>query len=260
MITISNEGIFNDNNERIPETEIPFLLPEYTKFSDDLKFYSFFNLLLENQPFIDKVFRKNLGEYSLLDFSTDYNKPSDVKKTFTLRVGWVSILYPDGDLILVPEFDGYEKINDEVQSISIEFVPLCQLRMLNLTQAMSVKILDPDNPVLNGKEKIIIQAFKGFTLFEIIQAVLNEVSYHGTPDERDESLNNLNAEFDEITNKIKSGEIKQLDLKEFDKVILEANLKSYNDELQQYIDNEEYEKAAELKKEIEKLTNKLNIC
>lgn len=251
MIRISNEGVFDgQNNERIPDTELPQRLADNVIFSDDLKFFSFFNLLLVNHEFIDKAFYTSLGGYKLLDFAKDYNSLSEKKSDFTLRVSWTSELYEDGDLILSPMFDGYNLNNNGDKTLlSIEFTPLNIMRLSDFKLDCSVNILDFTESV-NKKESVYkLNAHKDFTLFEIIHAVLDEISYFGTPEERNETLEYLNKKFDDVSTDLDKQKLYPFDIA----IKLEKDLSIKESELQDAILNEEYEKAGELKTDIDNL-------
>jgi len=80
--------------------------------------------------------------------------------------------------------DGYKEgdILPTHTSYGIEFTPLQKMAHLPIKLNLSIRIRDINEM---GNEKPLVEAIKYFTVFEVVGALLSEMSFRGLPEERD---------------------------------------------------------------------------
>lgn len=253
-IIISNENIilenYCDKDEIILDTDLIKYLSANVKFSSDLIFERFFNLILLHKKEFEIIFHNSLGGYSLTSFEEDFNKETDDVADFDTVVSWVSD-YNEADkdneseLLLYPSLGGYDSIKSEFYGLSFSSLSKLKKTKFKLDESIDIQILK--------KRKGLVSIFKAdikeFKLFDAIHAVLEEISFFGDPKSREEVGKELEKRCDEIDDAIKDGTIdeKTFTMEEVELEIAERFLKFA-------VKDEDYEEAENQKKEIKRLT------
>lgn len=140
------------------------LLAYPVKFDDDVTFEDFFNYIMEKPEKYSEVFESSLGGLSLSLWSDEWEKKSvDIENMTHLLIRWDD----EEKYIYVSGFD-----NEQNQYWGIDFIPINKLKLCKMK-------LDDGSTSKNVK------------LFDIIDAILDEISFYGDPDGRNNKKNEL---------------------------------------------------------------------
>ena len=224
------------------------------EFEKGLTFGTFFSLILKEKEFFDVVFAQELNGKKLKEFESELK--SDVKnyqEDFKLDFLEISkifelLTFEKGSTIdLFSVFIGLGKTTDGFDVfIPLSFCSVNELKDLELELNKIVEVykdLQPDDSIENdedededdyslqeGEMTPFFESATRISLYEIIQCILYEISYYKNQEEREKMRKNQN---NEQVNKNKV-------------LILES-------QLAKHIEDEEFEKAAVVKREIERL-------
>ena len=228
------------------------------EFEKGLTFGTFFSLILKEKDFFDDVFTQELNGKKLKEFENELkgnleNYQEDFKLNF-LEISKIFELFTfeKGSTIdLFSVFIGLGKTTDGFDVfIPLSFCSVNELKDLELVLNKIVEVykdLQPDDSVENddddddddidddfslqeGELTPFFESATRISLYEAIQCILYEISYYKTSEERDKMRKNQNNE-QVNRNKI---------------LILES-------QLAKYIEDEEFEKAAVVKREIDRI-------
>ena len=271
VIKIKKSGkIFLDEiNEEMSKSKKISSLKEYlsceVEFEDGLTFGTFFKIILKEKEFFDILFAQELNGRKLADFEKKLSdKPQKMNEDFEIMYLEVSkffefFTFDKGSTInLFSVFMGIGHSNDGFDVlVPISLFSICELKDFEIAHNNIVEVYreihekgedededeDEDEvPVEPNKKSLeddeddgdeaapIFEAFSKITLYETIQSILYEISYYKTDEDRmliRKSQNDAHINFSKIE-------------------ILKA-------QLQKLIDNEEYEKAATTKRELDKI-------
>ena len=238
--------------------DISLWLGAILKLEEGIKFQTFFDLLIPHKKFINKVFYSQTGGWQIDHFLKEWEKPEKKRKDGLdidlLEVYWsfefmeyTQKKYED-EVYFYPGFHGWGDWNDPQfpdtkGSIGISFTPINELKniplVLNTKVSIYKDIKDHKNPHIEGSKK--------FTLYDVIGAILHEISWNGGPEKRDEELKDLK----EITYAART-EIMEGKTISFGKLQLEFLEK----DLKEALEEEDYEEAEVIKKEIEEIKSR----
>lgn len=211
-------------------------------FEEGLKFKTFFNLILREKEFFSKIFKQDLNGITLDYFEKQLNKRQKTSKIkgddgsllVSLEITKIFELlsFENGSTIeLYSIFVGIGMDDDDSETfLPINLIPINNLKNYEININKGVEIFKGNEQgEVDGDEPIFV-AGSSITLYETIQTMLYEISYFGTEEEKEKEKEKQQKE-ENFKNRIK-------------------DLESYMESL---VKNEEYEKAAKTKKEIEKL-------
>jgi protein-arginine kinase activator protein McsA len=140
----------------------------------------------------------------------------------------------DMELFSVPRMRGIGK-NREL--FSVEFSTSASYKKMEVKLNNNYVVSKTNSA---EEEIIILSCTKSFSLFEIIHAILFEMSYYGDPESRVEVLNEVLASLG--VDKIEAFKLKDRD-----------DIERLKKELQTLIDQEDYEEAAKLRDKIKRM-------
>ena len=190
MITITNNklyyseaGILKSEKQLIDDAQFPTYLAEYVEFADNLKFERIFQLLLQNKHVFNAIFQRSMSGVKIDNFLNEYIKNTSVEETGLeyIYIGWIHENIRDVELKnlhLTPHFNGWVKGENGVShGQTIGLVPMSKLKhcIIKLRPQISV--------YKNGKS--LLKTTNNFTLFNVINAILFEITFHGDPETRD---------------------------------------------------------------------------
>lgn len=155
-----------------------------------------------------KLLSKFISEYSnckIENFDLEINRTPRINendKISFLQISWATQKY--NEICLLPDFLG---ISEETGTrYAIEFSPIYELSHL------LVKI---DTTLRLVSDEICVTKTLPFTLLDVLHAIFSEISFFDSPEQRDETLNDLKEQVETIQgdNRIKEvlGEIWTLD-------------------------------------------------
>jgi len=222
MISITNDKIIysefgldsNPNSHReIQNKNIINFLSDDVEFSGDLIFDHFFKIIIDNVEVFNTIFHSALGGYDINDWLPEYKQKSDINENFEIVFSWVADYFEHQGKIectIYPLFSGYgkfDKEDNEEYSLGLGLTKLCDLKGKKM-KLDSTLVIDVFN---NDKIKRIIDVdHKPFTLFQIIDAFLREISFHGSPEQRNIFSKQLCDQSEEIDEAIKNGTIDEI--------------------------------------------------
>lgn len=259
VITIKKGGKIHisefDANGKITTNSTDTSLKEYlaseVEFGKGLTFGALFKLILKDKEFFDIVFSQELNGRKLQEFENELNKKQivcdDILKLDFLEITKIFELYTFekySTIDLFPVFLGVGKSNElEDVFIPISFYSVNELKNLEIIGNKVVDVYkdeyDEEYEDEESEERKIgvtnesspyFESSTRITLYEAIQGILFEISFHKNDEERLKIRKSQNSEY---ANKSRVS-------------ILERQLESH-------IEKEEYEKAAMVKRELDKL-------
>lgn len=192
-------------------------LRETVVFGKGLTFRVFFNHLLREKLGINVVFKSSLGYVKLEDYIEDINKPyKEVKEESlsTVQVAW-RVDFDDKnefdiscDFLGVGEGTSGNRENANETAYALDLSPLGRYADLPF-KLNKTFIIEQYNLNKKSRVKKILKTEKEFTLFEVIDAVLYEITWHGHPSERDKRFGELKEQVKQIEEDRKSGKIEK---------------------------------------------------
>lgn len=151
-------------------------------------------------------------------------------------------------------FDGVREIDeiyhfsgrkDDVEiGYALDFTPIYTIKELEIRLDNTYIVYDEDN-------NEVINAQRRFTLDEIVGTILFDITFHGDIDRRD----SVSASLDETAKRIDNGEEELFTMEEVKAQIFGESLEEL---LEKALEEEDYERAAELREEIKESKNGKN--
>ena len=226
------------------------------EFEEGLTFGTLFKLLVKEAAFFDVVFAEELNGSSLKDYLKKMSEtPKSFNDDFTLEYLEISKIFElfafeKGSTVdLFPVFIGIGKTKEGLEIfIPLSFFFINELKNVEIVPNKFVEVyremrLDTMNEVDEDDDEDddegmvpFFEAATRITLYEALQCIVYEIAFYKDDEDKIKIRKNQNNE--------------QSNRKKID--ILEILLK-------QHTDSEEYEKAASVKKEIEKLKTESNL-
>lgn len=251
MILITKEGVFfeltevdeegNETKKSLDVLSTSLGLVSYLTFpatvAPGVTVEDIMNILATNKESTDFIFDSSLGGHTFGTFLDEMTHDVEKDQMFS----WLEIAHEidpvsdeDPDLFSVARMRG---VGTKRDLFSVEFSPLASYMSMEIKLNNSYVVRKTDSA---EKETVVLSCTKSFSLFEIIHAVLFEMSYYGDSDARKKVLAEVleSLGVDSITG-----------FKLSDKSDIE-NLKK---ELKSAIENEDYETAALIRDRINKL-------
>lgn len=194
--------------------------------------------------FYSVLFYDQLGGHDLKVFLDQANKPAnepdeDEKERIEyMEIFWngESDTFDDGetDTCIIPDFVGRGK--DETGTMiayGISFTRLEDLMILPIKLDHTFEILCYNHkaPIGEGKFKNMNLGKRGFTVHDVYSAILNEISFHGYP--QDGHAAKLLADIDQQMEGIRNGEVKLIPFEDAMKEIKDKLQDGDNDDTKQ---------------------------
>jgi len=234
MIKLTKDSIIYSNDlnpecDKYIEKEVPYLWPylsERVELSDDFTLGDLFNYIERNIDEFDLIFSSDLGHHSLQLYIDDV-KELNLKKDTDTEIDFLEIQrYGEyweewGEIELHIEFHGVNEKEDI--GYAIEFTPLNELKDLplrlnenfsisrtkipirivvhfvRLLKKIGIPLKKWDNPYTYA----YVRGKTCFTVYELISSVLYEISFSGSPGERDAKLSEIIADIEDAKKKYK---------------------------------------------------------
>jgi len=251
MIRISKEGVFfefveideegNETRQSLDVLGTSLGIVSYLTFPvtvdegvlvEDIMF-----LLALNPETTDYIFDSSLAGQSFIKFWNEMNIESPQDQTLS----WMEIAHEidpvtDDDMTLysVARMRGVGK---DRELFSVEFSPVSSYRKMEVRLNENYIVRKVNSA---EKESIVLSCTKAFTLFEVIHSILFEMSYYGDPEARKKVL-------DEVLESLGVEKIEAFKLKDRD------DIEKLKKELQNLIENEDYEEAARVRDKIRRI-------
>lgn len=212
MITITNNNIYHsdfslssfinlENVDVIDIDKISYFLSDFVELGESVTFKRLFEIVSNNVIKFDEIFYSSLGGYSLMPFLQEIeNNPTETIESDIIEFYWHCDKYED-EIFIVPSMHGISssKKGDD-NKYALDFVSLNNLKECIVKINKKVNILNYDNDKINT----LNLGDKFFTLFELFNAILYEISFYGGPQDKKEKFEDL----EETISKIDMEEIK----------------------------------------------------
>lgn len=236
QIKIAKNGVFIWDSEEDDWTDISLtslvqFLQNPVQIEEGVIFEDLFKILERHADEYNLVFSSHLGHFPLSSYLEDINKecPIDDRSDICyLELQWSASLfdyhkfnqmYPDPEnfpndsvpeipeITICADFHGWGEWKDDnireedkpyYGGIAIEFTALRKLKHLPLKLNKSFILYDETD-----ENKVLAQGQRDFSVYEMLGAILYEISFAGTPDARDEKWNEIEESAEEMINKIK---------------------------------------------------------
>lgn len=213
------------------------------EFEKGLKFKTLFKLILKEKEFFNILYKQELGNMKLDDFEkqlskretckSNKNEDGDIMESLEITKMFELLNFEKGSTIdLFSVFVGVGISNESPEEIymPVSLIPINNLKNYEIYINKAVEIFkSPSIDSIEDEEPLLITN-SSITLYEAFQAIIYEIAYFGTAENKIKEKEKIEKEY-KIENKI------------FE---LETSL-------QVFVNNEEYEKAAKIKKELDRL-------
>ena len=208
MITITNNNIYYsefpmstlpsmDKVDIVNPEDIISFLADGVELGESLRFKKLFDIISHNIEKFNEIFYSSLGGYNLGPFLQEIeNNPTEKIESDHLELYWICDKY-ENELTIVPSLHGYSSKEDEYYAM--DFVPLNNLKNHIIKLNEKVNLFDYEKFREDDKEKLnSYLGNKGFTIFDLFNGILSEISFHGGPQDKKERLTELEDSISEV--------------------------------------------------------------
>ena len=207
------ENTYSPGQEEYVKKEIDNVIPyltEVIEIDDDFTLEDFFKIIEKDIELYEVVFSSHLGHHSLKPFIDDIHKEVEVEdedmKVEYLECTWNAEVADWGDgkeFEIDTMFHGWGSWYDdyfkkkETGGMAIGFSSLFELKNLQLK-------LNEDFILYDGKTfKTIRKGKRKFTVYDVFGVILDEISFYGSPENKDEILKETEDIVSEMKERIK---------------------------------------------------------
>jgi len=221
-------------------------LSDVVEIDEDFTLLDFFSIIEEEEEIMEIIFSSHLGRFPLEPFLEEIKKdcPPDSEEDLDyIFCSWdidqfdYALYYEKhkndkdpmfGKKLTEPKDDDVNEVSIAVgvhgwgkhepseeepfdpdmpyTSFAIEFTPLYRMKHLPLKLNEDF-IIRPENTC--GNEEPVVEGKNRFTVFEVFGAILSEISFCGSPDDRDAQWEDISETVDEAKKRLKDEERKK---------------------------------------------------
>lgn len=229
MIKIEKDYIeyigFQGDSKKIKANELPFHLNDDVKIGEGVTFERIFKLIIQNNELFNIIFSSHTGGYLIDQYIEEFSKDADEDNDWEKNMSHIEVyryfehfIYRHGEEENSLYY-GIHGIGNDKDKTNYGFMG----SSINNYKHLPIKINEhidfridtgkdlhgKDAVPLDEKYKIVHSGDIPINLFQFIGTILYEISWHGTPEERDERFDELK----EISDRIDSGEEKLIEMK-----------------------------------------------
>ncbi len=222
MIRIEKERIFYTDSEideepqEIYPSDLASYLGDTVELGDFVTFYRIFDLIVDNKHLFNTIFARDLGQHTIEEYLEEYHRPaSHSGGSYDLEVHTVCQAhnfpeYPELEYYV--SFHGIGVLDNDTGAtgpypISLMFTSLNELKNKYIRINNTVQIF---TFTVDGNVERSETYNSEIKLFDFFAAILNEISFFGDPEHRDE----VSEEIAERTNALEHEEEEDLSLEE----------------------------------------------
>jgi hypothetical protein len=210
MIKIFKNKIVYTNGKKKKKydlDDLPMFFGDTVELDDKLTFLDFFEVLNANRDVVNFVFAQVLGFYKFEQFYFDLKKPiakeeaNDYKNEY-LEVYHVPDLfryeanepfdynpYVDLHMVKLKDEDGNENVQ---YGIALTSLSTLKKHKLKINKKVEFILQDSTKKVTKkSMEPAFIASHNNFKLFDLISGILYEISFHGSPEDKNSVAENL---------------------------------------------------------------------
>ena len=214
---ILSEEVININSK----IDFSLYLFEDIEIEEDVILEDIFKFIKCDKDNLEKIFSKSLGHYSLSSFINEIDKKYtpfiDCGKEVKFDCIEIRFYcdYDDYDKkIMLSRFSDVSCIKEEdKEPFGMDWTPLYKIKYLpvRLNKKFIIEKLSPK------KDEIFVDAYHEIQLHEFFDALFNEISFYGEPEDRNRFKEKIVGEVEEIRSKIDKGSVKLKNFKELKK-------------------------------------------
>jgi len=226
MIRIGEKSLYyhhftGDQKPRfVEEDELLEFLSDEVRLDKTVTFERLFKLMLAHHVVIDTIFNVGcLYGHSIEQYVDEFMKfddDEDPDSVDYLEAYWHSEYWNfDGEkeLSCYPAFHGIkENFTDKYikepcrMNMGLDFTPVNQLRKykVKINPHIQYNEWNKKGKTIEERYPLLVEGDRQFTLFDLFRAILHDISFYGTPENR----NSKRDELDETVKRIDSGEEK----------------------------------------------------
>ena len=178
--------------QEIYPAEIPAHLGDIVELGEFVTFSRIFDLIVEHKDLFNTIFAKDLGHQNIEQYLEEYSRPvSHTSDSFDLEVHVICQAhdYQDyRDLEYYVSFQGMGIMEDDTKAvapypISLSFTSLNELknRYIRVNNSVQIFTYTEDGNIERSPEYDV-----EIKLFDFFAAILEEISFYGDPENRDE--------------------------------------------------------------------------
>jgi hypothetical protein len=227
MITLTKDKIvynnhFNPECDEYIKKEVDRLHPylnEVVKLSEDITFGDFFKIIEREKDVFDAVFSSHLGHCPLQLYLDEIKKP-EVKddEIDYLEIHRYGEYWDWGDIDMFIGISGISgksditygigftplnelkhlplRLNEDFEISEVKIPPRSVMYLARLLKKVGIPVGKWDNP----SPHVYVKGKVEITVYELISAILNEISFYGDPEKRDDKMDELDRMVDDIKN------------------------------------------------------------
>lgn len=224
-ITITKKGMFvykwrSDKRVILQAESLISWLGASVYIEDDVTFADFFNLVMKEHSKISEVFKYHLGGWTLSEWHDEWvAEPINDDDASHEQIDWLEVYW-------AVEIDTYNKTNDLDEytgfhgvgrwkddddvwrdtKFSFSMTPLNKMKNYLFKINADWKIFNPDaadgknHEQLTDDDWYIFTSKKSMTLYDVIGAILIDISFYGMPRDRNEKRVELGRRAEEVQN------------------------------------------------------------
>lgn len=225
-VLVKKDGLYMrdwDDGEQLERKVDSFIphLNEELRVEDDVTFEDFFNHVMNEHEMVTIVFASQLGHFDLGNWVDEWakpyvNKPDGHTRTKCLQVDWATELWDesirDDKVREVEEWIGFggrgETLMEDTgeweddMGISFSFTPINELKNYPFKINTEYKMLDwvkykENKDSENRDDWYCVIGHKKMSVYQVIGGILDDISFYGDPDNRDEKSEELQERCDE---------------------------------------------------------------
>ena len=234
LLDINGELFLEDNfSGSVEKIEtIKYHLDNHIKIDDGTTFGHLFDQLMKDSDFIDILFGETMGGNSINIFRNEWEDTKVNLKKDYIGIDHIRIR-KTLEYFEVDSNQGFSDIRIDFDGVNTETGIVYSLEFMSIAEMKNIPIvIDPLLNIENNTKNTDIVYPKSecvITLFEILGSILHEITFYGSPDQRDQTKQ-------KIIDNIDSSNL----------------LDVLNLQLEEAIKTENYEEAVELRNLIEK--------
>ena len=207
-----------DGAEFIDDKDLIQYLSDEVRLDKTVTFERIFNLMIQHKHMLNLIYQGGtLRGFTIDTYEDEYMKFDDDKDPDSidyLELYWHSEYWDldsGKELTCSPSFHGIKEnftdkhfIEPVKMGKGLDFFPLNNWRKYKVRTKPYIIYQDhnKDGKTIEEKFPILVEGERDFKLFDLFEAILHEISFYGTPENRDEKADELK----EISDRIDRGE------------------------------------------------------
>jgi hypothetical protein len=195
-----NKVTFDDYKKEEKIQKLSLYLGEECRICGNFTLEDLFKWIEREKEFFENAFSFHRGFWPLKYFLDEISKPSPKNENIEyLSIWWIAKVWDSNrEFDFKPQISIYKKGNKKDTYI-ISCVPLNVLKKYIIRLDKKVYLVDDKISLI----KPVAIMNKNFTLYDLIGCIMKEVSYYGSPKDRDKLWNKRANQFDKIMEEIK---------------------------------------------------------